>query len=59
MTGFDVRPITGGERRSTFDLLRRALHSPRAPDDLWARVGESWPAAHKFGAFRAGRRSAS
>ncbi|MFB9687372.1 GNAT family N-acetyltransferase [Amycolatopsis plumensis] len=54
MTDFDVRPITEDERRSTFDLLRRALHSRRATDDLWARAGESWPAAHKFGAFDGG-----
>ncbi|MET8854231.1 GNAT family N-acetyltransferase [Amycolatopsis sp. NPDC004625] len=51
MTAFDVRPITDDERRSTFDLLRRALHTPRVTDDVWARVGESWPAARKFGAF--------
>jgi len=54
MTDFDVRPITEDERRSTFDLLRRALHTDRVTDDLWARVGESWPAAHKFGAFEGG-----
>ncbi|WP_410566716.1 GNAT family N-acetyltransferase [Amycolatopsis sp. cmx-4-61] len=51
MPGFDVRPITEDERRSTFDLLRRALHSRRVTDELWARVGESWPAAGKIGAF--------
>lgn len=51
MTAFDVRPITDDERRSTFDLLRRALHTPRVADDVWARIGESWPAARKFGAF--------
>ncbi|WP_410597565.1 GNAT family N-acetyltransferase [Amycolatopsis sp. lyj-23] len=51
MTDFDVRPITEEERRSTFDLLRRALHSPRVTDELWDRIGESWPAAGKFGAF--------
>ncbi|MDQ7807781.1 GNAT family N-acetyltransferase [Amycolatopsis sp. A133] len=51
MTAFDVRPITEEERRSTFDLLRRALHSRRVTDDVWARIGESWPAVHKFGAF--------
>lgn len=54
MTAFDVRLITEEERRSTFDLLRRALHRPRATDDLWAWGGASWPAAHKFGAFEAG-----
>ncbi|MEV6824405.1 GNAT family N-acetyltransferase [Amycolatopsis sp. NPDC051102] len=54
MTAFDVRPITDDERRSTFDLLRRALHSPRVTDDLWARVGDSWPAVHKFGVFEGG-----
>jgi predicted acetyltransferase len=54
MTAFDVRPITEEERRSTFDVLRRALHTRRVTDDVWARVGESWPAAHKFGAFDGG-----
>jgi predicted acetyltransferase len=51
MTAFDVRPITEEERRSTFDLLRRALHTQRITDERWARIGGSWPAAHKFGAF--------
>ncbi|MCR6482238.1 GNAT family N-acetyltransferase [Amycolatopsis sp. OK19-0408] len=51
MTDFDVRLITDEERRSTFDLLGRALHSNRVSDETWARVGDSWPAAHKFGAF--------
>ncbi|HET6711466.1 GNAT family N-acetyltransferase [Amycolatopsis sp.] len=54
MTAFDVRPITEEERRSTFDVLRRALHTERVTDERWARVGESWPAAHKFGAFEGG-----
>ncbi|MGW3960720.1 GNAT family N-acetyltransferase [Amycolatopsis sp. NPDC005003] len=54
MTAFDVRPITEEERRSTFDVLRRALHTQRVTDERWARVGESWPAAHKFGAFEGG-----
>jgi predicted acetyltransferase len=51
MTAFDVRPITEEERRGTFDVLRRALHRPPVTDDVWARAGDSWPAAHKFGAF--------
>ncbi|MET9002485.1 GNAT family N-acetyltransferase [Amycolatopsis sp. NPDC004169] len=54
MTAFDVRPILGEERRSTFDLLRRALHATAVPDDVWARVGESWPAERKFGVFEGG-----
>ncbi|MEV4050618.1 GNAT family N-acetyltransferase [Amycolatopsis sp. NPDC049688] len=54
MTAFDVRPITDDERRSTFDLLRRALHTPRVTDEVWARIGDSWPAARKFGAFESG-----
>ncbi|KDN19589.1 GNAT family N-acetyltransferase [Amycolatopsis rifamycinica] len=54
MTAFDVRPITEEERRSTFDLLRRALHVRPVTDDVWARIRESWPAAHKFGAFEGG-----
>src|SRR3954451_3161217 len=51
MTAFDVRPITEAERRSTFDLLGRSLHSNRVSDDDWTRYGESWPAEHKFAAF--------
>ncbi|RSD07231.1 GNAT family N-acetyltransferase [Amycolatopsis eburnea] len=51
MTAFDVRPVTEDERRSTFDLLGRSLHSNRVSDELWSRFGVSWPAAHKFGAF--------
>ncbi|WP_410638607.1 GNAT family N-acetyltransferase [Amycolatopsis sp. lyj-346] len=51
MTAFDVRPITEDERRSTFDLLRRALHVQPVTDDVWARIGPSWPAARKFAAF--------
>jgi len=51
MTAFDVRPITEEERRSTFDVLRRALHTQRVTDEVWAKAGVSWPAAHKFGAF--------
>ncbi|MEV7095278.1 GNAT family N-acetyltransferase [Amycolatopsis sp. NPDC051045] len=54
MTAFDVRPITEEERRSTFDVLRRALHTQRVTDDVWTRVGNSWPAARKFGAFEGG-----
>ncbi len=54
MTAFDVRPIAEQERRPTFDLLRRALHTRPVADDVWARVGDSWPAAHKFGAFDGG-----
>ncbi|WP_329047472.1 GNAT family N-acetyltransferase [Amycolatopsis sp. NBC_01488] len=54
MTDFDVRPVTDDERRATFDLLGRALHSNRVSDDFWARYGVSWPAAHKFGAFDGG-----
>ncbi|MGW5743600.1 GNAT family N-acetyltransferase [Amycolatopsis sp. NPDC003861] len=54
MTAFDVRPITEEERRSTFDLLRRALHAKPVTDDLWARIGDSWPAGHKFGVFEGG-----
>jgi predicted acetyltransferase len=51
MTAFDVRLITEDERRSTFDLLGRALHSNRVSDEDWSRYGESWPAEHKFAAF--------
>ncbi len=51
MTAFDVRPITEDERRSTFDLLGRSLHSNRIGDEDWSRYGESWPAVHKFAAF--------
>jgi predicted acetyltransferase len=54
MTAFDVRPVTEAERRSTFDLLGRSLHSNRVSDENWARFGDSWPAAHKLGAFEAG-----
>ncbi|MGW4057077.1 GNAT family N-acetyltransferase [Amycolatopsis sp. NPDC004747] len=54
MSTFDVRPIGEDERRSTFDLLRRALHTAPVTDDVWTRVGESWPAARKFGAFEGG-----
>lgn len=54
MTAFDVRPVTEDERRPTYDLLGRALHSNRVSDTTWARVGESWPAAHKFGVFERG-----
>ncbi|MEQ0563418.1 GNAT family N-acetyltransferase [Amycolatopsis sp. NEAU-NG30] len=51
MTVFDVRLITEEERRATFDVLNRSLHGKRVADDLWSRMGVSWPAAHKFGAF--------
>jgi len=51
MTDFDVRPVAEDERRATFDLLGRSLHSNRVSDENWSRYGESWPAAHKFGAF--------
>lgn len=51
MTAFDVRLITEDERRSTFDLLSRSLHSARVSDESWGRIGASWPAAHKFAAF--------
>ncbi len=51
MTAFAVRPVTDDERRSTFDLLGRSLHSTRVSDEKWSRYGDSWPAAHKFAAF--------
>lgn len=51
MTDFDVRPVAEDERRATFDLLGRSLHSNRVSDELWDKYGVSWPAAHKFGAF--------
>lgn len=51
MTDFAVRLITEAERRSTFDLLSRSLHSNRVSDEDWSRYGESWPAEHKFAAF--------
>jgi predicted acetyltransferase len=54
MTAFDVRPITDDERRSTLDLLRRALHTRRITDGSWARSAASWPAEHKFAAFEGG-----
>lgn len=54
MTAYDVRPITEEERRGTFDVLSRSLHSDRVGDDAWSRFGESWPATHKFGAFDGG-----
>jgi predicted acetyltransferase len=51
MTDFAVRPVTEDERRSTFDLLGRSLHTNRVSDEFWTRFGGSWPAEHKFGAF--------
>ncbi|WP_086683449.1 GNAT family N-acetyltransferase, partial [Amycolatopsis pretoriensis] len=51
MTDFDVRPVAEDERRATFDLLGRSLHTNRVSDEFWSRYGGSWPAAHKFGAF--------
>jgi predicted acetyltransferase len=54
MTDFDVRPVTEDERRTTLDLLGRSLHTNRISDESWARYGDSWPAAHKFGAFDGG-----
>jgi predicted acetyltransferase len=54
MTDFDVRPVTEDERRTTLDLLGRSLHTNRISDESWAQHGDSWPAAHKFGAFDGG-----
>jgi predicted acetyltransferase len=54
MTDFDVRPVTEDERRGTLDLLGRSLHTDRISDESWARYGDSWPAAHKFGAYDRG-----
>jgi hypothetical protein len=54
MTDFDVRPVTEDERRTTLDLLGRSLHTNRISDESWAQYGDSWPAAHKFGAFDGG-----
>ncbi|GAB3146099.1 GNAT family N-acetyltransferase [Amycolatopsis stemonae] len=51
MTDFDIRPVTEDERRATFDVLGRSLHSNRVGDEAWSRFGDSWPAAHKVGAF--------
>ncbi|MEV7037819.1 GNAT family N-acetyltransferase [Amycolatopsis sp. NPDC051061] len=51
MTDFDVRPVAEAERRATMDLLGRSLHTNRISDESWAQYGDSWPAAHKFGAF--------
>jgi predicted acetyltransferase len=51
MTDFDVRAVTEDERRATLDLLGRSLHTDRISDESWAQYGDSWPAAHKFGAF--------
>jgi predicted acetyltransferase len=51
MSSSAVRPVTEADRRSTFDLLSRALHGNRIGDEAWGRIGDSWPAAHKFAAF--------
>ena len=54
MTDFEVRAVSEDERRTTLDLLLRALHGKPTSDEGWARGGVSWPAADKFAAFAGG-----
>lgn len=51
MSDFVVRPLAEGEQRAAFDLLGRALHLPRATDEVWDRRAPAFPAHRKFGAF--------
>ncbi|WP_370937206.1 GNAT family N-acetyltransferase [Amycolatopsis sp. cg13] len=54
MSDYVVRQITDAESRETFNLLVRSLHGNPPSDERWAKVGDSWTADGRTGAFHDG-----
>ncbi len=51
MSEFHVRAVAEGEQRACLEVLEQALHAKPIPDEAWAKMAASWPAAGKFAAF--------